>query len=45
MYMAIEVYIGYPGSDQGVRLEQDVVVTDQGPVVFTLYPLDEKFLE
>jgi hypothetical protein len=28
-----------------VRLEQDVVLTDQGPVVFTLYPFDSRFLE
>lgn len=44
MYMAIEIYNGKPGSDQGVRLEQDVVITDKGPVLFTLYPYEEKLL-
>ncbi len=45
MYMAIEIYNGQPGADQGVRLEQDVVITDKGPVLFTLYPYEERFLE
>jgi len=45
MYMAFETYSGKPGLEQAVRLEQDVVITDKGPVLFTLYPLEEKFLE
>jgi hypothetical protein len=43
--MAIETYSGKPGLEQAVRLEQDVVITDKGPVLFTLYPFEEKFLE
>ena len=43
--MAIETYSGQPGLEQAARLEQDVVITDKGPVLFTLYPFDEKFLE
>jgi Xaa-Pro aminopeptidase len=45
MYMAIETYSGKPGLEQAVRLEQNVVITDKGPVLFTLYPFEEKFLE
>lgn len=45
MYMAIETYSGKPGLEQAVRLEQDLVITDKGPVLFTLYPFDDKFLE
>ena len=45
MYMAIETYSGRPGLEQAVRLEQDVVITDKGPVLFSLFPFDEKFLD
>jgi Xaa-Pro dipeptidase len=45
MYMALETYSGKPGLEQAVRLEQDLVITDKGPVLFTLYPFDEKFLD
>jgi Xaa-Pro aminopeptidase len=45
MYMAFETYSGKPGLEQAVRLEQDVVITDQGPVLFTLFPFDERFLD
>ncbi|MBA7678194.1 hypothetical protein ES703_86466 [subsurface metagenome] len=45
MYMALETYSGKPGLGQAVRLENDVVITDKGPVLFTLFPFEEKFLE
>ena len=45
MYMALETYSGKPGLEQAVRLEQDLVITDNGPVLFTLFPFEEKFLE
>ena len=45
MYMAMETYSGKHGLEQAVRLEQNVVVTDKGPVLFTLFPFEEKFLE
>ena len=44
-YMALETYVSKPGADQGVRLEKDVVITDKGPVLFTLFPFEEKFLD
>jgi len=45
MYMAMETYSGKPGIEQAVRLEQNIVITDNGPVLFTLFPFEEKFLE
>ena len=36
MYFAIETFAGHPGLDQTVRLEENVMVTDQGPVITTL---------
>jgi Xaa-Pro aminopeptidase len=45
MYMAIETYSGKPGLEQAVRLEQNVVVTDNGPVLYSLFPFDERFLD
>ncbi len=45
MYMTLENYVAKPGADQGIRLEPDVVITDKGPVLFTLFPFEEKFLE
>ena len=36
MYFAIETFAGHPGLSQTCRLEENVVVTADGPVVFTL---------
>lgn len=36
MYFAIETFAGHPGLPQTVRLEENVLVTEEGPVVFTL---------
>jgi hypothetical protein len=36
MYFAIETFAGHPGLEQTVRLEEDVLVTSEGPVRFTL---------
>jgi Xaa-Pro aminopeptidase len=36
MYFAIETFAGHPGLQQTVRLEENVLVTEEGPVVFTL---------
>ncbi len=45
MYFAIETFAGHPGLQQTVRLEEDVLVTADRPVVFTLQPHDERMLE
>jgi Xaa-Pro aminopeptidase len=36
MYFAIETFAGHPGLPQTTRLEENVLVTAKGPVVFTL---------
>ncbi|MGH9357081.1 MAG: M24 family metallopeptidase [Terriglobia bacterium] len=36
MYFAIETFAGHPGLQQTARLEENVLVTAEGPVVFTL---------
>lgn len=36
MYFAIETFAGHPGLQQTVRLEENVLVTEEGPVVFTM---------
>ena len=33
---AIETFAGHPGLEQTARLEENVLVTGKGPVVFTL---------
>jgi hypothetical protein len=35
MYFAIETFAGHPKLQQTVRLEENVLVTKEGPVVFT----------
>jgi Xaa-Pro aminopeptidase len=35
MYFAIETFAGHPGLEQTCRLEENVLVTAKGPVVFT----------
>ena len=36
MYFAIETFAGHSGLPQTCRLEENVLVTADGPVVFTL---------
>ncbi len=45
MYMAVETYEGREGSDQGVRLEENFLVNDEGVEIFSRYPFDERFLD
>ena len=45
MYFAVETYSGRPGVQQAVRLEENLVVTKDGPQVFTLFPFEEEMLK
>jgi len=45
MYFAIETFAGHPGLQQTVRLEENVLVTPEGPVIFTLHAHDERMFE
>jgi Xaa-Pro aminopeptidase len=38
MYFACETFAGHPGLQQTVRLEENVLVTKEGPILFTRHP-------
>ena len=44
MYFACETFAGHPGLEQTVRLEENLLVTKDGPVLFTKYPFYEEAL-
>jgi Xaa-Pro aminopeptidase len=44
MYFACETFAGHPGLEQTVRLEENLLVTKDGPIMFTKYPFDEEAL-
>lgn len=44
MTFAIETFAGKPGLRQTARLEEDLVITDQGAQMMTLFPFEEDFL-
>jgi Xaa-Pro aminopeptidase len=44
MYFACETFAGHPNLEQTVRLEENLLVTKDGPIMFTKYPFDEEAL-
>lgn len=44
MVLAVECYAGKVGAQDGVKLEDEVWVTGDEPVVISLYPFDDKLL-
>jgi Xaa-Pro aminopeptidase len=44
MYFAAETFAGHPRLEQTVRLEENLLVTKDGPVVFTKHPFYEEAL-
>lgn len=44
MFLAVETYAGKRGGRQGVRVEENIIVTDTGFEVTSLYPHDERLL-
>jgi Xaa-Pro aminopeptidase len=38
MVFSVEPYVSIPGADIGFRLEEHVVITDNGPVVYSTFP-------
>jgi Xaa-Pro aminopeptidase len=44
MYFACETFAGHPGLEQTVRLEENLLVTKDGPVLFTKHPFYDEAL-
>ena len=45
MVVSVECYAGKVGEQDGVKLEDEVWITTEGPVVISLYPYEAKLLE
>ncbi|MGH7777063.1 MAG: M24 family metallopeptidase [Candidatus Dormibacterales bacterium] len=45
MYFAAETFAGHPGLEQTVRLEENLLVTKEGPIVFTKHPFYDEALQ
>ena len=44
MYFAAETFAGHPGLERTVRLEENLLVTKDGPVIFTRHPFYDEIL-
>lgn len=44
MMICVETYIGVEGGEEGVKLEDQVLITDDGIEQLTHYPYDDRFL-
>ncbi len=44
MVVCVESYVGAQGGPEGVKLEQPVAITDEGPLLMTDSPLEEAYL-
>ncbi len=44
MVVSVEFYAGKVGEQDGVKLEDEVLITADGPVILTLYPYEKKLL-
>jgi Xaa-Pro aminopeptidase len=45
MVVSVEFYAGEVGGQDGVKLEDEVWISAEGPVILSLYPFDEKLLQ
>jgi Xaa-Pro aminopeptidase len=45
MVVSVEFYAGKVGEQDGVKLEDEVLITADGPVVISLYPYEAKLLD
>ena len=43
MVVCVESYVGATGGSEGVKLEQPVWITDDGPVVLAEFPLEDDY--
>ncbi len=44
MMLCVEAYLGIPGAPDGIKLEDQVLITEDGVENLTRYPFDEKLL-
>ena len=44
MVICVESYIGQVGGVEGVKLEDQVLVTDSGPITLSRYPFEEDLM-
>jgi Xaa-Pro aminopeptidase len=44
MVVSVEFYAGKVGEQDGVKLEDEVLITADGPVMLSLYPYEDKLL-
>jgi len=44
MVLAIEFYAGKIGEQDGVKYEDQIYITEEGPVLMTLYPKEQKLI-
>jgi Xaa-Pro aminopeptidase len=44
MYFAAETFAGHPGLEQTVRLEENLLITKDGPILFTRHPFYDEAL-
>ena len=45
MVISVEFYAGKVGGQDGVKLEDEVLITGDGPVLLSLYPYERKLME
>lgn len=45
MVICVESYVGAPGETDGVKLEEQVLITEDGPEVMTTYPFEDALLD
>jgi Xaa-Pro aminopeptidase len=45
MVVSVESYIGEKGGREGVKLEEEVLVTEHGPELISHFPFEDDFLE
>jgi Xaa-Pro aminopeptidase len=44
MIICVESYVGQPGGAEGVKLEQQIRITPEGPEILSRYPLETQLL-
>jgi Xaa-Pro aminopeptidase len=45
MVVSVESYIGEKNGIQGVKLEEEVLITENGPEVLSVFPFEDELLE